>query len=108
MIAVATTGAVAGYAPRSMAVTIYDVGRRAGASAATVSRVLNNRPTVDRQLAERVRAAARELGYRRNAVAGNLRLSKTSLWAVIISDVANPFFTSVVRGIEDVAQETSY
>ena len=91
-----------------MAVTIYDIGRKAGVSASTVSRVLNNRPTVDEKLAEAVRAAARELGYRRNAVAGNLRLSKTSLWAVIISDVANPFFTSVVRGIEDVAQETSY
>jgi LacI family transcriptional regulator len=48
------------------------------------------------------------MDYRRNAVAGNLRLSQTSLWAVIISDVANPFFTAVVRGVEDVAQEVGY
>ncbi|WP_129669000.1 LacI family DNA-binding transcriptional regulator [Phytoactinopolyspora endophytica] len=83
--------------------TIYDVARRAQVSAATVSRVLNGRETVDPALAERVLAAVGELGYRRNAVARNLRKQQTSLWAVIISDVENPFFTSMVRGIEDVA-----
>lgn len=93
---------------RPTAVTIYDVAERARVSAATVSRVLNDRQTVDPKLARRVRAAVKDLGYRRNAVAGNLRLRKTSLLAVVISDIANPFFTALVRGVEDVAQETSY
>jgi LacI family transcriptional regulator len=88
--------------------TIYDVARHAGVSAATVSRVLNGRATVDAALVERVRAAVDELGYRRNSLARNLRRSSTTLWAVIISDVENPFFTSLVRGIEDVAQEAGY
>ncbi|WP_166354750.1 LacI family DNA-binding transcriptional regulator [Phytoactinopolyspora limicola] len=83
--------------------TIYDVARHADVSAATVSRVLNGRGSVDPTLTERVLAAVAELGYRRNAVARNLRKQQTSLWAVIISDVQNPFFTSMVRGIEDVA-----
>ena len=88
--------------------TIYDVAQRAEVSAATVSRVLNGHASVDPQLAERVRAAVEELGYRPNALARNLRRSRTSLWAVIISDVGNPFFTSLVRGVEDVAQSSRY
>ena len=88
--------------------TIYDVARHAGVSAATVSRVLNGHVKVDPALAERVTDAVAQLGYRRNAVARNLRTSRTSLWAVIVSDVENPFFTSMVRGIEDVASAAGY
>lgn len=89
-------------------VTIYDVARHAGVSAATVSRVLNGHAKVDPVLAERVTTSVSELGYRRNAVARNLRKSRTSLWAVIISDVENPFFTSMVRGVEDIALAAGY
>lgn len=88
--------------------TIYDVAQRARVSAATVSRVVNGRATVDPALAARVQQAMRELDYRPNAVARNLRRSRTSLWAVIISDINNPFFTSLVRGVEDVAQTNGY
>lgn len=88
--------------------TIYDVARHAKVSAATVSRVVNGRATVDQVLAERVRQAMRELDYRPNAVARNLRRSTTTLWAVVISDIGNPFFTSMVRGVEDVAQRNGY
>jgi LacI family transcriptional regulator len=88
--------------------TIHDVAKHAQVSAATVSRVLNGSGRVDPVLAERVLAAVAELGYRGNAVARNLRRRQTRLWAVIISDVANPFFTSMVRGIEDVASAAGY
>ncbi|MEU5564316.1 LacI family DNA-binding transcriptional regulator [Micromonospora musae] len=88
--------------------TIYDVARQAQVSPATVSRVLNGRTTVDPAMAARVHQAMRDLDYRPNAVARNLRLSQTSLWAVIISDIGNPFFTSMVRGVEDVAQGAGY
>ena len=88
--------------------TIYDVAREAGVSAATVSRVLNGARTVDPAMVARVLTAVRELGYRPNAVARNLRRSRTTLWAVIISDIGNPFFTATVRGIEDVAQQAGY
>jgi LacI family transcriptional regulator len=88
--------------------TIYDVAQRAQVSAATVSRVVNGLTTVDPVLAGRVQEAMRELDYRPNAVARNLRRSQTTLWAVIISDVGNPFFTSLVRGVEDVAQQAGY
>ncbi|MGH3663490.1 MAG: LacI family DNA-binding transcriptional regulator [Micromonosporaceae bacterium] len=88
--------------------TIYDVAQRAEVSAATVSRVLNGHASVDPHLAERVRVAVTDLGYRPNALARNLRRSRTSLWAAIISDVGNPFFTSLVRGVEDVARSSAY
>lgn len=85
--------------------TIQEVARHAGVSTATVSRVLNNQGSVHPDLVRRVRAAVDALAYQRNAVARNLRRSQTSLWAVIVSDVGNPFFTAMVRGVEDVAQQ---
>jgi LacI family transcriptional regulator len=88
--------------------TIQDVARRAGVSIATASRVLNENTTVNPQLAERVRLAIRELDYRPNAVARSLRRNRSSLWAVIVADIGNPFFTALVRGIEDIAQGSGY
>ncbi|WIM94546.1 LacI family DNA-binding transcriptional regulator [Actinoplanes oblitus] len=88
--------------------TIYDVAQRARVSPATVSRVLNGQATVDPGLAARVRTAVRDLNYRPNSVARSLRRSRTTLWAVIISDVGNPFFTALVRGVEDVGQRAGY
>ncbi len=88
-------------------VTIIDVAREAGVSPATVSRALNG-AKVDPELAERARAAAERLGYRANAMARNLRRQKTDVLALIISDVANPVFTAIARGVEDVAQRAGY
>jgi LacI family transcriptional regulator len=87
---------------------IQDVARHAGVSAATVSRVLNGRATVNAELAARVQEAVQELGYRPNGVARNLRRRQTTLWAVLISDIGNPFFTSMVRGVEDVGRHYGY
>lgn len=89
-------------------VTIRDVAREAGVSVATVSRALNNSPNVDPGYAERARAAAARLGYRPNYVARNLRRQSTEMIALIISDVSNPFFTAIARGVEDVAQREGY
>jgi LacI family transcriptional regulator len=88
--------------------TIYDVARRAEVSPATVSRVVNGRANVDAGLAERVRRAMSDLDYRPNEVARNLRRSRTSFWAVIISDIGNPFFTAMFRGVQDVAQPAGF
>ncbi|KMS88104.1 LacI family DNA-binding transcriptional regulator [Prauserella rugosa] len=89
-------------------ITINDVAAHAGVSTATVSRVLNGKSTVDQQLADRVLVAAKELGYRRNGLARNLRRQSTAVLALIISDVENPFFTAIARGVEDIAQEAGY
>lgn len=89
-------------------VKIVDVAAEAGTSVATVSRALNNNDRVDPELVRRVLAAAKKLGYRPNAVARNLRRQRTSLWLLIISDIENAFFTSVARGVEDVAQRNGF
>ncbi|MEU3621193.1 LacI family transcriptional regulator [Amycolatopsis coloradensis] len=88
--------------------TINDVAARAGVSTATVSRTLNGKSTVDPVLAARVQAAAAELGYHPNGLARNLRRQETAVLALIISDVENPFFTAIARGVEDIAQTAGY
>lgn len=84
--------------------TISDVARRAGVSTATVSRVMNDNPAVNDEMAARVRHAIAALGYRPSSIARSLRTQRTGIVAVIVPDVENPFFTAVVRGIEDVAR----
>ena len=88
--------------------TIYDVAKAADVSASTVSRVLNKRGAVDPALAGRVHAAVAALQYRPNSIARNLRLQSTSVIALIISDIENHFFTSMARGLEDVASRAGY
>lgn len=88
--------------------TIIDVARAVGVSTATVSRVLNNHPGVDPRLAATVRKAMKDLGYRPSRVARSLRTRQSQVWALIISDIGNPFFTDMVRGIEDVAYAAGY
>jgi LacI family transcriptional regulator len=89
-------------------VTIYDVAVAADVSAATVSRVLNGTDTVARELVERVEATVEQLGYRPNHAARSLRRQVAAVWDVIISDIENPFFTALVRGIEDVGHEHGF
>jgi LacI family transcriptional regulator len=88
--------------------TIADVAERARVSAATVSRVLNGLDGVNEELALRVREAAAELGYRPDEIARSLRTQRSMTWAVIITDIQNSFYTSVVRGIEDVGRSRGY
>ncbi|GAA2318382.1 LacI family DNA-binding transcriptional regulator [Streptomyces violaceusniger] len=87
---------------------IKDVARRAGVSVATVSRVLNDHPSVRADTRERVLAAVADLGYRPNAVARSLRTDQTRTLGLVISDVLNPFFTELARSVEDAARELDY
>jgi LacI family transcriptional regulator len=88
--------------------TIADVAREAGVSAATVSRVLNGTATVSSDRADRVREAAERLRYQPSGPARALRRQRTTLWAAIVADIENPFFTSMLRGVEDIAQRESH
>ena len=83
---------------------ISDVAQAAGVSPATVSRVLNGTGTVTPARADAVRQAASELGLHPSGPARALRQQRTRVWAAIIADIENPFFTAMVRGIEDVAR----
>ncbi|WP_432037949.1 LacI family DNA-binding transcriptional regulator [Streptomyces cucumeris] len=87
---------------------IKDVAQRAGVSVATVSRVLNQHPSVRADTRERVLAAVADLGYRPNAVARSLRTDQTRALGLVISDVLNPFFTELARSVEDAARDLGY
>jgi LacI family transcriptional regulator len=83
-----------------------DVASLAGVSLATVSRVVNGNDDVRADLATRVQDAVEVLGYRRDLTASTLRRTDrlSSTIGLIIEDVANPFFSAVHRGVEDVAR----
>jgi LacI family transcriptional regulator len=91
-----------------MRVTIQDVASHAGVSAMTVSRVINDNPRVSAGTRERVEASIAKLGYVPNRLARGLIQRKTHAFGVIVPDVANPFFTLVVRGVEQVAWRAGY
>ena len=86
-----------------MTKTIYDVARDAGVSVATVSRIINGRK-VREDLAQRVKASISALGYHPSRTAQRLRTSTSHLWALIVPDFENAFFTRLARGLEQVCR----
>ena len=88
--------------------TSRDVAERAGVSIATVSRVLNASPHVRPGVRRQVLRVVKQLNYQPNRTAQRLRAKQSKVIGLIISDIQNPFFTSVVRGIEDVAYAHGY
>ncbi len=91
-----------------MSATIADVAARAGVSTATVSRVLNGAGRASPATRERVRRAARDLGYRPSGVARSLKLRATRTLGLIVTDIENPFFPALVRAVEDAARAKGY
>jgi LacI family fructose operon transcriptional repressor len=89
-------------------VKIKDVADAAGVSTATVSRVLANKPYVSKKVQKRVLEVVQTLGYRPNRVARNLRARQSSIIALIVSDIQNPFFQMVSRAVEDTAYEQGF
>lgn len=87
--------------------TMSEVARHAGVSTATVSRVLNGKQ-VRADLAARVRESVAVLNYTPDRTARSLRRRSSEVLALIIPDVENPFFTSLARGVEDVARAAAY
>ncbi|MGC4110437.1 MAG: LacI family DNA-binding transcriptional regulator [Nocardioides sp.] len=91
-------------------VTLRDVARAADVHPGTASRALNpeTRSQVKVETAERVMAAAAELGYRVNPIARSLRTSRSLTVGVLIPDLTNPFYPPIVRGVEDELSAGSY
>jgi DNA-binding LacI/PurR family transcriptional regulator len=84
--------------------SIRMVAERAGVSVATVSNVLNGKPTVSPEFAERVRRAVRELGYVVDIGASRLRSRQSRLAAVVVPDLTNPMFAAFVSTLEHLAR----
>lgn len=89
-------------------ISIKEVAEAAGVSTATVSRVLSNGLHVRPEVRERVMTVVERLGYRPNLVARSLRAQHTKTIGLIVSDIGNPFFTSLSRAVEDTAYEQGF
>ncbi|MFC1236885.1 DNA-binding transcriptional regulator CytR [Vibrio sp. DW001] len=88
--------------------TMKDVAQLAGVSTATVSRALMNPEKVSASTRKRVEDAVLEAGYSPNSLARNLRRNESKTIITIVPDICDPYFTEIIRGIEDAAMEHGY
>ncbi len=92
----------------SAAPTIRDVAQRAKVATSTVSRALAGHKGVSQGVRERINRVAQFLGYQPSRVARSLRAGNSLMVGVVVPDMQNPFFTGVMRGIEDVLNSAGY
>ncbi|MGA7437682.1 MAG: LacI family DNA-binding transcriptional regulator [Luteibacter sp.] len=88
--------------------TVKEIAAIANVSVATVSRALQRPEIVSEETRLRIHEVVKRLGYTPNALARNLRTARTRLIVALVPDISNPFFSEVIRGIEQVAYETGY
>lgn len=89
-------------------ITIYDIAQKLELSSATVSRALQDHPTINKNTRKRIQEAAKELGYRHNSFASSLRKQKSHTIGVLLHELNSNFITSVLAGIEKVTTEAGY
>jgi len=88
--------------------TIKDIAKKAGVSHTTVSRALHGSSLISPETAERIRHVAIELDYKPSAAARSLRTNRTTVLGVIVNNIADPFFSEILYGIEETAQAAGY
>jgi DNA-binding LacI/PurR family transcriptional regulator len=91
-----------------MVVTIKDVARKAGVVHTTVSRALRGSPQISAGTTERIRRIAFEMGYQPSAAARSLKTKRSQVLGVIVSAIDDPFFSEILQGIDDIAQQSGY
>lgn len=88
--------------------TIKDIARELQISVSTVSRALQNHPDISTKTKSIVRECARRVNYKPNLMASNLRTNKNNIIGVVIPELNHHFFSSVLDGIEQAANEAGY
>lgn len=88
--------------------TIKDVAKEVGITAQTVSNYLNKSAPVSEKTKKKIQEAIKKLNYTPNIFARGLRVGKSRIIAVIIPEIAHPFFSAVVYGIEEVTKKEGY
>ena len=89
-------------------VTIYDIAKQLQLSPATVSRALNDHPAINQLTKATIASKAAEMGYRSNRFASNLRRQRTQTIGVIVPRLDSVFMSTVLSGMEKVANESNY
>jgi LacI family transcriptional regulator len=93
---------------KSHQVTIKDIARELGVSPSTVSRALKDHPDISPATKKQVRELVAKLKYKPNAVALSLRSRRSNTIAVLVPEIVHHFFSMVISGIEEVAQELGF
>jgi len=93
---------------RRKKVTMKDVAKKAGVSQATVSRVINNHPSVSPERRRIVMEWILKLDYQPNAIAQSLVKNRSYLIGIIIPDISNPYFSEIIQSVEDTAEHYGY
>lgn len=91
-----------------MKVTIVEVAKAAGVSPATVSRVVGNYGYVSEETRRKVQTAVDELGYHPDTIARSMVTKSTRTIGLVVTDITNPFFAQLARGVESVAWQNGY
>lgn len=91
-----------------MGYTMEEVAKLARVSPATVSRVLSKNPSISAPTVKRVMDAVAKLNYHRNVHARRLAIGKSDLFGLVISEIANPFFSEIIRGFQAAAWERGF
>ena len=89
-------------------ITINEIAKQLGVSKSTVSKALRNRKEIGPETTRKIQEYAKLLNYKPNSIAVSLKNKCTKNIAVIIPEIVHHFFTTVIRGIEDVANEKDY
>ena len=91
-----------------MAITIKDIAKKAGVAHTTVSRALRGSPLIAADTAERIQQIAFEMGYHPSAAARSLKTNRSQVLGVIVTHIADPFFSEIIQGIDEIAQQHGY
>ena len=89
-------------------VTIKDVAKRANVAISTASYALNGVEKVSKATKEKVLKAAKELNYEKNGIASDLKRKSTKTIALILSDLSGPFYSELIRGVQDVVVDHGF
>ena len=89
-------------------VTIYDIAAKANVSAMTVSRVINNTGKISDKTRAKVKRVMEELNYVPNQTARSLVLQQTKLLFLLITDITNPFYTTLLAGQRMLPRRSGY
>lgn len=92
-----------------MSVRLKDIAKIAGVSVGTVSRVINQKTSeIGEETVKRVEKVIKEEGYVPNIRARSLKTNRSNILGLLIPSIKNPFFTEIVRGVEDTAYDLGY
>lgn len=89
-------------------ITIYDIAKKLGLSASTVSRGLRDHPLISEPTKKRILQAAKEMGYQHNTFASNLRKNRSNTIGVVVPRLDSYFMSKVISGIEKIANQNAY